>query len=803
MKKGILIIGILLFLVSSQVSGHGLYQEDCEWLSTPSTYGPKAVFYNPAILSYPRSPGFGLDIIRVGASVGNNSFSVSNWNEYAEKDTLYREDKDFVMGLIPEDGLALIAGVDAGVIGLKIGNFGFFPRVVGGANALVNKDLIDLGFYGNTLGRTYYLTGTGAEAIAYNEYGFGYSIPVSLGDRRTLCFGLSLSYVRGIFYGEAERIEGNFVSDSLYISAHIDTFHYRMSWSGAGSNSGFSSNIGLAMDLTQHILVDLSFRNLFSSVTWNQDVESGYFAGHLDPINVLRYVFAVRHQPDSIDDKWGEAFEGFHSFSDSTDVEEEFSRALPRLMNLGLLYQKSERWKLFMQYEQGFKETALTSKTPKVTLSGEYSPWSVLPFRCGFAFGGYESFEAMVGLGFSFDNFYMDFGYGMHGGLFTGSKGQSFAFDMGTRSSMKAKVHGTVRDSVTLQPLIANIEYEYAGKRNEVSSNKEGAYGFGVDAGEVNIVAGKEDYYSKKATKSVGRGEDVRQDFLLVPKFGYVVCSVMDSLTSNPVPAKIVATVEGRSEEVTADEKGGATLKLLVGDYMFDVSYPGYAPIARKVTVPRGQEIQEVFRLKKAGIKGLVYDAKTKTPVLAAISVINVETNKEVALLNTTAEGAYGIALEEGTFILKVTPGPKEYIYQEATISLAAGETVNKDFALLKKEMKFVFHNILFDFDKATLRPESYPVLDSIGMIMKENPTIVAELSGHTDSRGSRSYNQRLSQKRAKSARDYIVHQWNLSPMRLTAKGYGEDRPIIPNAKTEDEHQENRRVEFTVIRELK
>jgi outer membrane protein OmpA-like peptidoglycan-associated protein len=205
----------------------------------------------------------------------------------------------------------------------------------------------------------------------------------------------------------------------------------------------------------------------------------------------------------------------------------------------------------------------------------------------------------------------------------------------------------------------------------------------------------------------------------------------------------------------------------------------------------------------KAGgiIKGLVYDALTKAPVPSAISVVDAATNKEITLIQTDDKGAYRVGLKKGTYMLKVNPGPKEYIYQEASISLASGETVNRDFALLKKKMKFVFHNILFDFDKATLRPESYVVLDSIGRIMVENPTIITELSGHTDARGSRSYNQRLSQRRAASARNYIVHQWKIEPVRMIAKGYGEDRLMIPGARTDAEHQQNRRVEFTILRE--
>ncbi|MCK4234843.1 hypothetical protein KAX75_10465, partial [candidate division WOR-3 bacterium] len=171
MKKEFFIPALLLFCITSQLSGHFLYQSDCEWLTTPSTYGPQAVFYNPALLSYPENPGFSLEFLRLGIDVTNNTFSVTNWNKYATKETLEVEDKDFVMDLIPDDGFSVSIGANAGILGVKIGNFAFCPRVIAGSNQFVTKDMIDLGFYGNELGRTYTLTGTRAEAIAYNEYG--------------------------------------------------------------------------------------------------------------------------------------------------------------------------------------------------------------------------------------------------------------------------------------------------------------------------------------------------------------------------------------------------------------------------------------------------------------------------------------------------------------------------------------------------------------------------------------------------------------------------------------------------------
>ena len=80
-----------------------------------------------------------------------------------------------------------------------------------------------------------------------------------------------------------------------------------------------------------------------------------------------------------------------------------------------------------------------------------------------------------------------------------------------------------------------------------------------------------------------------------------------------------------------------------------------------------------------------------------------------------------------------------------------------------------------------------------------DNPKITIELSSHTDSRGNDLYNQDLSQRRAQSAVDYIISK-GIDKNRITAKGYGESRPVVKNAKTEVQHQANRRTEFKVTR---
>ncbi|MFD2938158.1 OmpA family protein [Spirosoma flavum] len=110
----------------------------------------------------------------------------------------------------------------------------------------------------------------------------------------------------------------------------------------------------------------------------------------------------------------------------------------------------------------------------------------------------------------------------------------------------------------------------------------------------------------------------------------------------------------------------------------------------------------------------------------------------------------------------------------------------------------FVLENIYYDLDKYNIRSDASPELDKIVVILKDNPTLKLELSSHTDSRAPDAYNMKLSQNRAKSAVDYIVSQ-GITPDRLVAKGYGETQLVVKNAKTEEEHQRNRRTEIKIL----
>ena len=111
------------------------------------------------------------------------------------------------------------------------------------------------------------------------------------------------------------------------------------------------------------------------------------------------------------------------------------------------------------------------------------------------------------------------------------------------------------------------------------------------------------------------------------------------------------------------------------------------------------------------------------------------------------------------------------------------------------EKKSLVLEGVNFEFDSAALRPDSLAVLDKVAVSMRDWPEVRIEVGGHTDAQGSTSHNQKLSEQRAESVRDYLAGK-GIEASRMTTKGYGESNPIADNA-TEEGRAKNRRVELT------
>jgi len=109
-----------------------------------------------------------------------------------------------------------------------------------------------------------------------------------------------------------------------------------------------------------------------------------------------------------------------------------------------------------------------------------------------------------------------------------------------------------------------------------------------------------------------------------------------------------------------------------------------------------------------------------------------------------------------------------------------------------------VLDTIYFAPNKTNITPLAAKALDRSGAILKENPQIKVEIGGHTDPAGPEKVNQKMSEKRAQSAKKYLTDKFGIADNRLVLKGYGSTKPIADN-KTEEGRSKNRRAEFRII----
>jgi outer membrane protein OmpA-like peptidoglycan-associated protein len=127
--------------------------------------------------------------------------------------------------------------------------------------------------------------------------------------------------------------------------------------------------------------------------------------------------------------------------------------------------------------------------------------------------------------------------------------------------------------------------------------------------------------------------------------------------------------------------------------------------------------------------------------------------------------------------------------------SLAVGDAGLKDLsAALDKDCHVALTGLLFDFNKATLKPESDPVLQKVLILLGKNPSLKLEVQGHTDAVGDAAYNQNLSQARAAAVVDWLTKH-GIAAARLTPKGYGKSMPVADN-NSDAGRAKNRRVEL-------
>ena len=200
----------------------------------------------------------------------------------------------------------------------------------------------------------------------------------------------------------------------------------------------------------------------------------------------------------------------------------------------------------------------------------------------------------------------------------------------------------------------------------------------------------------------------------------------------------------------------------------------------------------------------IVTNAKTGE-VLANAKVSILDDKKNIITSETSnSKGEVSYKVECGKAYV-IQASKDGYEGNSFPVAASNGPTAKVDAALepidvIVKENEIVLKPIYFEFDKSNITQEGAFELDKLVQVMKNNDKLVIMAKANTDSRGSDSYNMSLSDRRAKSTVQYVISK-GIPASRISGKGYGESDPVVKcDACTEEEHAQNRRSEFVIVK---
>jgi outer membrane protein OmpA-like peptidoglycan-associated protein len=185
--------------------------------------------------------------------------------------------------------------------------------------------------------------------------------------------------------------------------------------------------------------------------------------------------------------------------------------------------------------------------------------------------------------------------------------------------------------------------------------------------------------------------------------------------------------------------------------------------------------------------------------LVALLSVLPVALSQDDAS-ETTAVGT-GKVLDLAPKVVDLAPKVLDIVGVARGVE---GTLVDLGAKVTETEIKIALSgDILFDFDKDTLRPDAFPTLQKVAEIIANYPGAPVLIEGYTDSKGKDGYNLKLSDRRAASVKKWLVQNAGADAGHIKTKGWGEAKPVAPNEKPDgsddpDGRQKNRRVEITI-----
>jgi outer membrane protein OmpA-like peptidoglycan-associated protein/tetratricopeptide (TPR) repeat protein len=286
---------------------------------------------------------------------------------------------------------------------------------------------------------------------------------------------------------------------------------------------------------------------------------------------------------------------------------------------------------------------------------------------------------------------------------------------------------------------------------------------------------------------------------------------VFDKRSSKPMLAEIIVTDLSGKKEIgrfhSNSVSGKYTIALNEGDsYKLFYSSVGYDTIILNLNLDSENEYRESIkdiyltpRLRKVNFE--IVDASKKKLLSAKIRVMDLATGNHINVEGDGRDGRYSVNMNEGN-IYNIEINKVGFLMKEETYKVSAGQDslLNVSFELqpAKKGNTMVLNSIYFSSGSNKPMLSSMEEIDKILDFMEENPSVELQILAHTDEIGSAQYNLQLSQKRAEYILTYLVSK-GIAKTRLSAKGYGESKPV-KQTEEETNHALNRRVEFTIVK---
>jgi len=266
-------------------------------------------------------------------------------------------------------------------------------------------------------------------------------------------------------------------------------------------------------------------------------------------------------------------------------------------------------------------------------------------------------------------------------------------------------------------------------------------------------------------------------------------------------PASGVGLVlEGPTGEQSLKSRArGLSVELMPGTWTVRTDDESVSPVSQTLELGEGQHPLRLDLVTPPGTLRMTVEKPDGTRVGAEV-LISGKHAPEAALV-VGADGTGAISLPPGEYeIYLAVPG---FAAVEGVVVIRPGQTeelmirLNPRAVVVTAEKIAIDERVLFEFDRAVVRPESFPLLDEVARAIRKDVTGVVEVQGHADAQGSAEYNLKLSQRRAEAVREYLIGK-GIPAERLVARGYGDTQPIASNA-TAVGREQNRRVEFVLL----